>query len=98
MARSATKPSAERRARGERLGFRVDAATKTLVEKAAKLERRKLTDFCLTALVSAARRTIASHSSLVLTEADRAAFFDALVNPPEPNARLRRAVRRARGE
>jgi uncharacterized protein (DUF1778 family) len=55
-----------------------------------------LTDFCLTALADATRETIARHESLVLSERDRAAFFDALVHAPRPNARLRRAFRSAR--
>ncbi len=86
-----TKAKSQQRARAERLGFRVDEHTKALIERAARLERRKLTDFCLAALAEAARRTIAEHETLVLSERDRRAFFDALVNPPEPNDRLRRA-------
>jgi uncharacterized protein (DUF1778 family) len=77
--------------REERLGFRVDEPTKALIERAARLERRKLTDFCMTALTDAARRTIAAHETLVLSERDRAVFFDALVDPPAPNDRLARA-------
>ena len=87
----ATPPKHDNRTRAERLGFRVDKQTKELVERAAQLERRKLTDFCVTALTEAARRTIAEHETLVLSDRDRAAFFKALVNPPEPNERLRRA-------
>jgi len=85
----ARKPEA--RARSARLGFRVDAATKRLVERAAELERRKLTDYCLTALTEAARATIERHETLVLSEQERRAFFEALIHPPKPNARLRRA-------
>ncbi len=81
----------DRRLREERLGFRVDEPTKALIERAAKLERRKLTDFCMTALTDAARRTIAEHETIALSERDRAAFFDILVNPPAPNERLQRA-------
>ena len=81
----------ERRLREERLGFRVDEPTKALIERAAQLERRRLTDFCMTALTEAARRTIAEHETLVLSERDRAVFFDTLVNPPAPNERLQRA-------
>ena len=77
--------------REERLGFRVDQTTKSLIARAASLEQRKLTDFCLAALTDAARRTIAAHETLVFSERERALFFDALVNPPEPAARLRRA-------
>lgn len=86
----------ERRSRGARLGFRVDDETKALVERAAELERRKLTDYCLTALTEAARRTIARHEMLVLSDRDRETFFDALINPPKPGARLRRAALAAR--
>jgi uncharacterized protein (DUF1778 family) len=81
----------DRRLRQERLGFRVDQPTKALIERAARLERRKMTDFCTTALTEAARRTIAEHDTIVLSERDRAVFFETLVNPPAPNERLRRA-------
>jgi uncharacterized protein (DUF1778 family) len=88
--------SAERRVRAFRLGFRVDAETKRQVERAAALERRSLTEFCLAALTEASRAAITRHESLALSDRDRAAFFDALVHPPKPNARLRRAFRSAR--
>ncbi len=88
--------SEEHRARGERLGFRVDHDTKRLVERAAAVERRKLTDYCLTALAAAARETIARHDTLVLSERDRRAFFAALVRPPKPNRRLKRAFKSER--
>ena len=88
MARTAKR---DRRVRDERLGFRVDEPTKALIERAAQLERRKLTDFCMTALTDAARRTIAEHETLVLSERDRAVFFETLVNSPAPNERRRRA-------
>jgi uncharacterized protein (DUF1778 family) len=86
-----TTAKRDQQIRAERLGFRVDEPTKALIERAARLERRKVTDFCMTALKEAARRTIAEHETLVLSERDRAVFFDVLANPPEPNARLRRA-------
>jgi uncharacterized protein (DUF1778 family) len=76
----------------ERLGFRLDEETKELIERAAHLERRKLTDFCVTALADAARRTIAEHETLMLSERDRQVFFDALINPPRPSERLLRAL------
>lgn len=93
MARTA---NSDRRLREERLGFRVDEPTKALIERAAQLENRKLTDFCMTALTDAARRTIAEHETLVLSERERAVFFDVLVNPPAPNERLQRAFREHR--
>ena len=79
-------------ARQERLGFRMSEETKRLIERAAYLEHRKVTDFCLGALIEAAKRSIAEHETLALSEADRAAFFAALENPPEPNQRLVKAM------
>lgn len=86
-----TRTKRDRRLREERLGFRVDEPTKALIERAALLERRKLTDFCMTALTEAARRTIAAHETIMLSERDRTIFFDTLVNPPAPSERLQRA-------
>ena len=81
----------ERIARDGRLGFRLDDQTKGLIERAAQLERRKVSDYCLSAIAEAARRTIAEHETLNLTEDDRTAFFEAMVNPPAPHERLTRA-------
>jgi uncharacterized protein (DUF1778 family) len=92
MARKQEKADWDTPVRAGRLGFRVDKGTKELIERAAHLERRKLTDFCMTALTDAARRTIAEHETLSLSERDRQAFFDALVNPPKPSERLARAL------
>ncbi len=78
--------------RVERLGFRLDEQTKDLIERAAHLECRKLTDFCVAVLTDAARRTIAEHETLMLSERDRKAFFDALMNPPKTSERLVRAL------
>jgi len=92
MTRTLDEIAAEPAARVERLGFRLDEHTKQLIERAARLERRKLTDYCLAALTEAARRTIAEHETLTLSEADRKAFFNALIDPPEPAERLKRAM------
>ena len=78
--------------RVERLGFRIDEETKDLIERAAYLSRRKVSDFCVTALAETARRTVAEHEMLVLSDRDREAFFDALIKPPEPSERLKRAL------
>ncbi|UPY36108.1 DUF1778 domain-containing protein [Sediminicoccus sp. KRV36] len=85
---SAPKP---RITRDDRLGFRLDEQTKGLIERAAQIERRKVSDYCLAAIAEAARRTVAEHETLHLSEHDRAAFFEAMINPPEPSERLARA-------
>jgi len=65
------------------------------VERAAALESRTVTDFCLAALTQATQATIARHDTIQLSERDRQAFFDALIHPPRPNERLVRAFRTA---
>jgi uncharacterized protein (DUF1778 family) len=90
MPRKQTKSATAGRA--ERLGFRLDEETKDLIERAAHLSRRKVSDFCVTALADTARRTIAEHETLTLSARDRAAFFEALVHPPKPSERLVRAL------
>ena len=91
MPRKQAKTGREATNRVERLGFRLDEETKDMIERAARLSRRKVSDFCVTALTDTARRTIADHETLVLSNRDRAAFFNALINPPEPSERLVRA-------
>ena len=76
----------------QRLGFRLDEQTKDLIERAARLESRKLTDFCVAALIDAARRTIAEHETLILSDLDREVFFDTLMSPPQASERLVRAL------
>ena len=88
---SKTSARSERIVRRHRIEFRLDEQTKAMIERAALLERRKVSDYCLTAIAEAARRTIAEHETLNLSERDRAAFFEAMINPPEPSERLARA-------
>jgi uncharacterized protein (DUF1778 family) len=84
------------RARAERLEARVTADQKSLIEHAAALQGRTVTDFVLTSVQEAARRAIEEHQRLDLTMRDSQAFVDALVNPQPVNDRLRETVRRYR--
>ncbi len=85
------------RTRAERLEARVTAEQKSLIERAAALQGRSVTDFVLTSVQDAARRTIEEHSQLTLSVRDSEAFVDALLNPTPVNDRLRDTVRRYRG-
>ncbi len=95
MAESARK-SARSRVRGERLETRVTADQKSLIERAAALQGRTVTDFVLTSLQDAARRAIEEHQRLKLSLRDSEAFVHALMNPAPVNNRLRETVRRYR--
>ncbi len=92
----ANAPSKPARSRGERLEARVTAEQKTLIERAAALQGRTVTDFVLTSVQEAARRAIEDHRQLELSLRDSEAFVDALLNPKPVNERLRDTVRRYR--
>jgi uncharacterized protein (DUF1778 family) len=95
MAKSVLK-SARGRTRAQRLETRVTAEQKSLIEHAAALQGRTVTDFVLTSVQDAARRAIAEHQQLELSVRDSQAFVDALLNPKPINDRLRDTVRRYR--
>ena len=84
------------RARGERLEARVTADQKNLIEYAAALEGRTVTDFVLTSVQDAARRAIEEHQRIELSVRDSQAFVEALLKPRPVNDRLRDTVRRYR--
>jgi uncharacterized protein (DUF1778 family) len=77
-----------------RLQIRVDTRKKALLERAAALAHLPLGEFVLDHAVRAAEKAIADHEKITLPETDWAVFFDALVNPPEPNAAIRGAWKR----
>jgi uncharacterized protein (DUF1778 family) len=95
MAEAIRKPT-RGRVRGERLETRVTAEQKKLIERAAALQGRTVTDFVLTSVQDAARRAIEEYSQLALSLRDSEAFVDALLNPKPVNDRLRQTVRRYR--
>ena len=80
--------------KAERLEARITPAQKEVLQRAAELEGRSLTDFVVSSAQAAARRIIEEHEILLLTARDREVFLDALLNPPRANGKLRRAARR----
>jgi uncharacterized protein (DUF1778 family) len=95
MAESLLKSSGGR-TRAQRLETRVTAEQKTLIEQAAALQGRTVTDFVLTSVQDAARRAIEGHRQLEISVRDSQAFVDAMLNPKPVNDRLRDTVLRYR--
>ena len=92
----ATLASKSTRVRAQRLETRVTKEQKTLIEHAAALQGRTVTDFVLTSVQDAARRAIEEHRRIELSVRDSQAFVEALLNPTHVNDRLRDTVRRYR--
>lgn len=93
---NAKSRSTSRRTRAKRLEARVTSEQKNLIERAAALQGRTVTDFVLTSVQDAARRAIEEYNQISLSVRDSEAFVDALLNPKPVNDRLRDTVRRYR--
>jgi uncharacterized protein (DUF1778 family) len=80
----------------DRMHLRLDAKTKRTLERAAAYEETSMSDFVLANAVAAAERVIDAHEKVTLSARDWDIFYDALINPPEPNDKLKEAARRYR--
>lgn len=80
--------------RTERTEARLLPEQKKRIERAASLKGLSLSDFIVQHADEAAIRTIELHTSWTLENRDRNVFVQALLNPPEPSARMRAAAKR----
>lgn len=78
-----------------RFDARLNESQKLLIQRAADLEGRTLTDFVLHSAESAAERTIQERTMLILSAKDTESFVQALLAPAEaPGHVLRKAAKR----
>jgi uncharacterized protein (DUF1778 family) len=70
-----------------RLEARVTIEQKQLMERAADLRGQNLTEFMVAVLSEAATQTIKDQELIELTDHDRQAFAEALLNPVSPSDR-----------
>jgi uncharacterized protein (DUF1778 family) len=89
MARSTT-------VKRDRMHLRIDASAKRKLERAAAYEQTSVTDFVMVNALAAAERVIEAREKITLAPADWDVFYEALINPPEPNEKLKAAARRYR--
>lgn len=80
------------RSRNARLDARVSSDQKDLFQRAATLSGRSLSEFVIDSAQEAATRIVQEHELIRLSKEEQMAFVSALLNPPEPGARLRSAV------
>jgi uncharacterized protein (DUF1778 family) len=83
---------AQERPKTPRFNIRMPEHVRALIDQAAALEGRSTSDFVLTSAVEKARETIESHQRITLSQRDSTIFLEAMLNPPEPNDKLRAAV------
>lgn len=75
----------------ERMQMRIDPAAKRTLERAAALSNTTVSAFVVSHALEAADHLIRKRERFVVSDRDWNLFFDALVDPPEPNAALRAA-------
>jgi uncharacterized protein (DUF1778 family) len=80
----------------DRMHLRLNARAKNTLERAAAYQETSVSDFVLENAVAAAKRVIESHEKISLSAQDWDVFYEALINPPEPNEKLKEAARRYR--
>ncbi len=88
-----TTPEHTEKSRGARLEARISADQKTVLQRAAALSGRTLSEFIVASAQEAASRIIQQHEMISLSRAEQIAFVSALLEPPASNARLRQAAK-----
>jgi uncharacterized protein (DUF1778 family) len=74
-----------------RLAARISEEQKVLLQRAADLQGRSLSDFVIESALRAVEAVIREREVIILSTEDSRAFAEAMLNPPAPNERLRAA-------
>jgi uncharacterized protein (DUF1778 family) len=81
------------KAKAYRFDARLNEEQKVLIQKAADLEGRTMTDFVLHSAEAAAARTIEERAMLILSARETESFVDAILRAAQPGPVLRVAAR-----
>lgn len=82
--------------RSERLQARVTPPVKALLQQAADLSGRSLSDFLVSSAREVAEKTIREHRIITLTAEESLVFANEILNPSPPNEKLRAAFSKPR--
>ncbi len=91
-----TRNVAVRGRKEERLETRLPSEAKQQIEYAAQLQGRSVSDFVVAAALEQASKVIEQQKIVRLSMEDSVALAEAILNPPEPNAKAIAAARRYR--
>jgi uncharacterized protein (DUF1778 family) len=79
--------------RRKSLNMRILPETRSLIDRAAELSGKNLTDFVLDAARQAAQSVLLDRAVIPVSDKAYAAFLTVLDAPPQPNERLRKSLR-----
>jgi uncharacterized protein (DUF1778 family) len=82
----------QKSAKTTRLEARLTPVQKSMIERAAALEGRSISDFVVNTVQQAAKTVIAEYEVLRLNGEESRAFVERILNPPEPNKALKQAA------
>src|SRR5690348_5151358 len=89
------RPQSNTAARDERFTARLSASDKSLLQRAAELQGQTLSAYVFGKARTAAAKDLEAAGEIVLSDSEQKRFIELVLDPPEPNSRLRRAVRAA---
>jgi uncharacterized protein (DUF1778 family) len=76
----------------DRIDVRISTEQKELFRRASVISGFKnLTEFIVHCVYKESKSLLIEESQILKSEEDKRIFFDALLNPPSPNARLKQA-------
>jgi uncharacterized protein (DUF1778 family) len=75
----------------DRLQVRLDAESKSVLQRAASYRHKTVSQFVLATALEEAEKVIRENEVATLSGPDWKIFYDALTNPPRPNPALRKA-------
>ncbi|MDO8669863.1 MAG: DUF1778 domain-containing protein [Dehalococcoidia bacterium] len=78
----------------ERFEQRSTSAVRDLIERAADLSGRSVSDFIISSAEAAARETVHTYQVIQMTTAGTANFVQAFLNPPSSSERMEVEARR----
>lgn len=78
----------------ERINFRLPAASKAVIERAAAVTGQSLTDFAKASLLRCAQEALDAHNRILLSQEDYAVFMAMLERESEPTAAMKHAIKR----
>ena len=91
---TSVKTPSKAKSKPERLEARLPFDAKAIIQRAADLSGRSVSDFVVSSALEAAKETIREHEVIVLSARDSITFAEALLNPKGPNKALSKAFRR----
>jgi uncharacterized protein (DUF1778 family) len=93
---AAFRETSDAKTRSARIEARLSSDAKVVIQRAAVISGRSISDFVVSSALEAARETIREHEVIVLSARDSITFVEALLDPKGPNEALLAAARRHR--